>query len=57
MMHMTREGIIDVFESMSDVDIGVGEKIDFSKTDHQALHIVWPTIIKNGKLMSDKPSK
>ncbi len=46
---LTREGIIDVFENMNSIDIGIGEIINFDRNHHQALHVVWPTIIKNGK--------
>ncbi len=45
---LTREGIIDAIESLHDVDIGIGEKISFDKNQHQALHVIWPTILKNG---------
>ncbi len=47
---LTREGIIDAFENMRNVDIGIGEKISFDQNDHQALHTVWPTILIGGKL-------
>ncbi len=48
---LTREGLIDVFENMHNVDIGIGEMISFDKIHHQALHTVWPTILKEGKLV------
>lgn len=46
---LTREGIIDVMENMHDMDIGIGILISFDKNNHQALHMVWPTILKDGK--------
>jgi ABC-type branched-subunit amino acid transport system substrate-binding protein len=49
---LTREGIIDAFEQMRDVNIGIGVKISFDKEHHQALHKVWPTIWKNGQFVS-----
>lgn len=49
---LTREGIIDTFEKMNNIDIGIGLKISFDKNNHQALHTVWPTIINNGQFMS-----
>jgi branched-chain amino acid transport system substrate-binding protein len=48
---LTREGIIDSFETMQNVDIGIGVKIEYSKTDHTALTTVWPTILKNGRFV------
>lgn len=47
---LTREGLIDAFESLKNVDIGIGSKISFDKNNHQALHTIWPTIIKNGQI-------
>lgn len=46
---LTREGIIDVFESMRNVDIGIEVPISFDRNHHQALHVVWPMTIKNGQ--------
>ncbi len=48
---LDREGIIDTFEQMRNVDIGISEKITLDKYHHQALNKVWPTIIKNGKFL------
>lgn len=47
---LTREGIIDAFEGMRDVDIGIGATVSFDKNEHQGLHTVWPIILENGKL-------
>jgi len=47
---LTREGLVDAFESLKDIDIGIGLKISFDKNNHQALHTIWPTIIKNGQI-------
>lgn len=46
---VTREGIIDGLESMGAKDIGIGVIVNYSKTEHQASHKVWPTVIKNGQ--------
>ncbi|MFM2478207.1 ABC transporter substrate-binding protein [Celerinatantimonas sp. MCCC 1A17872] len=46
---MTREGVIDGLESLKNLDIGIGVPITYSSTQHQASHMVWPTVIKNGK--------
>jgi len=45
---LTREGIVDTFETLHDVDLGIGTKISFDKNNHQALHQVWLTTIKDG---------
>lgn len=45
---LTREGLIDALETLQNIDIGIGLPISFSKTDHQALHTVWPTLLKDG---------
>lgn len=48
---LNREGVIDAFEKMRKVDIGIGILISFDKDHHQALHTVWPTIMVNGKFL------
>lgn len=48
---LTREGIINAFEQMGDVDIGIGVKISFDRDNHQGLHAVWPMVIENGKYL------
>lgn len=50
--NLTREGIIDAFETFRDVDVGIGTKITIDKNNHQALHIVWPVLIKDGKYVT-----
>lgn len=49
---LTKEGLIDVMQNMRDVDIGIGIPINYDKNNHQALHMVWPTILRNGKFTS-----
>ena len=46
---MTREGVIDGLESLSDLDIGIGVPVSYSASNHQASHQVWPTVIRNGQ--------
>lgn len=48
---LTREGIIDSFESLKDVDIGLGVKISLSKENHNALNKVWPSILKDSQFV------
>ncbi|MDP3028050.1 MAG: ABC transporter substrate-binding protein [Deltaproteobacteria bacterium] len=45
---LTREGLIDTIESMSNVDIG-GLSVSFSKDNHQGLNKVYVTQVGGGK--------
>ena len=47
--NLTREGFIDTVESIKDLDIQAGNKISFSKDDHQGSQTVYPTVIRGGK--------
>ncbi len=49
---LTREGLIDVFENMNNVDIGIGLPISFSKINHTGMHTIWVTIFKNGEFVA-----
>ncbi|VAX26472.1 ABC transporter, substrate-binding protein (cluster 4, leucine/isoleucine/valine/benzoate) [hydrothermal vent metagenome] len=44
---ITRENLIDAIESIQNLDIGIGVPISYSKKEHQALHRVWETEIRN----------
>lgn len=48
---VTREGIIDAFERLGTVDIGVGQPIRFSRQEHQGSHHVWLTVVRGEKLL------
>lgn len=48
---LTREAVVDQLEQLGDFDIGLGQPLHLSPDDHQACHAVWPTIIKNGKVV------
>lgn len=37
------EKLVDAFESIKDLDLGLGTKINFSRSDHQGLHKIWGT--------------
>ncbi|WP_020409039.1 ABC transporter substrate-binding protein [Hahella ganghwensis] len=41
--HFDTESMVDTLESLKDVDVGIGEKIYFDSTDHQASDRVWGT--------------
>ncbi len=47
--NLTREAFIDTVESIKDLDIQAGNKISFSKENHQGSQTVYPTIILGGK--------
>jgi ABC-type branched-subunit amino acid transport system substrate-binding protein len=44
----TRETIIDALEGLGQFDVGLGEPLNLSPTEHQASHRIWPTILKDG---------
>jgi branched-chain amino acid transport system substrate-binding protein len=45
---LTREGLIDTINRMTNLELG-GITVSFSATDHQGLHSVYLTVVKNGK--------
>jgi len=46
-----RESLIRIIEDMHEVDIGIGENVNFSRTDHQGLDSVYITRIEDGKII------
>lgn len=48
---LTREAVVTHLEQLGDFDIGLGQPLHFGPDDHQACHTVWPTIIKNGRVI------
>jgi branched-chain amino acid transport system substrate-binding protein len=48
---VTRETVIYALEGMGEFDIGLGETLHLSRTEHQASHQVWPTVLKGGRLV------
>jgi ABC-type branched-subunit amino acid transport system substrate-binding protein len=48
---VTRDGIVDALEGLNQFDIGLGERLVLGPDDHQACHRVWPTIIRDGKIV------
>lgn len=48
---LTREGIIDAFESLSNVDIGIGFNLTYDKTHHSSIHESWAIIYNNGEFV------
>jgi branched-chain amino acid transport system substrate-binding protein len=47
----TREAIVDALEALGEFDIGLGEPLHLSQTEHQASHRVWPTILVHGQFV------
>jgi ABC-type branched-subunit amino acid transport system substrate-binding protein len=45
----TREAVIDALEGLGNFDIGLGETLYLSRTEHQASHRVWPTILRGDR--------
>jgi branched-chain amino acid transport system substrate-binding protein len=45
---VTRESFIQTAESVKDLDIQAGNKINFSSTNHQGSQDVYPTVFRNG---------
>lgn len=48
----TRESLIDAFERLEQLDVGLGIPISFDANEHQAIHQVWLTIVRNGRFVS-----
>jgi ABC-type branched-subunit amino acid transport system substrate-binding protein len=47
---LNTEKVVDALETLRDYDIGLGVPVNFSQTEHQALHKVWGTQLDaNGK--------
>lgn len=47
----TRETVIDALEGMGKFDIGLGHELELGSGNHQACHGVWPTVIRNGRVV------
>lgn len=48
---INREAIVDALESMGEFDLGLGVELFLSAEKHQACHQVWPTVIRDGKVI------
>jgi len=47
---ITRESIIDALENLGQIDLGFSTPLKLSRSEHQASHQIWPTIIRNGEV-------
>ena len=41
--------LVDALEGLGEFDLGLGEPLRLSRTEHQASHHVWPTLLKGGQ--------
>jgi branched-chain amino acid transport system substrate-binding protein len=48
---VTREAVVYVLEGLGKFDIGLGDPLYLSQTEHQASHRVWPTVLKDGRFV------
>lgn len=46
--HFTTEDVVEALESLSSVELGVGQPMSFHVSDHQASHQVWGSRITSG---------
>lgn len=46
-----RESIVQALEGLQTFNIGLGESLILSKTEHQASHRVWPAVLRGGKFV------
>jgi branched-chain amino acid transport system substrate-binding protein len=47
----TREALVEALEGLGQFDLGLGESLHLSRTEHQASHQVWPTLLKEGRFV------
>jgi branched-chain amino acid transport system substrate-binding protein len=47
----TREAVVDALEGLGQFDLGLGEPLHLSRTEHQASHRIWPTLLKEGRFV------
>ena len=48
---LTRESIMNGLEDLGQFDLGFSAPLKISRTEHQASHQIWPTIIRNGEVL------
>jgi ABC-type branched-subunit amino acid transport system substrate-binding protein len=39
------EKLVDALEAMRDLDLGLGTPVNYGRTEHQAVHKVWGTVL------------
>ncbi len=48
---ITRESIMNGLEDLGQFDLGFNTPLKISRTEHQASHKIWPTIIRRGEVL------
>ncbi len=48
---VTREAVVDALEGLGNFEVGLGAPLYLSRTEHQASHRVWPTILKGSQFV------
>ncbi len=48
---LSRDGIAKALEGLGKADLGLGVPLELSPTEHQASHGVWPTVIRDGRVV------
>jgi ABC-type branched-subunit amino acid transport system substrate-binding protein len=51
-VEINRESLVDSLNELSNLDIGLGLNISYSELHHQAIHKVWPMMIRNNKFIT-----
>ena len=51
--YVTTESLIDALETIQNLDLGIGSELSFNKSNHQASHRVWGTLIQAGGSIID----
>jgi ABC-type branched-subunit amino acid transport system substrate-binding protein len=49
--NLSRESVIESLEHLGQADLGLGASLELSEKQHQACHAVWPTVIRDGKVV------
>ncbi len=47
----TRESIVTGLEALGRFDVGLGQELEITASEHQACHRVWPTIMQGGRFV------
>jgi branched-chain amino acid transport system substrate-binding protein len=47
-----REAVVRVVEQLGSFEVGLGEELHLGPLEHQASHQIWPTVIRDSKILS-----
>jgi len=48
---INREGVIEALDTLGNFEIGMNAGLNLGVESHQASHRIWPTVMKNGKIV------